>query len=154
MDTAKAKQQLQALTTWRNQLVGIGLVPPDVAELLTLIEDSDGKVKTLVERKASLEREAAGLDAELASRRREGERVIQEDFASLKASLEAQTSQDRQDAAAAKEKAENARGDLAVAERAAQARIAELEARIAEKEQAFAMLTENYEAFKRKAGLA
>jgi len=88
MDTTKAREQLGKLNTWRQQILGLGIVPPDVSDLLAIVEDANGSVRKLIEEKARLAKEVADLDSTFVSARNKGEESIKTAHRDLKLSLE------------------------------------------------------------------
>lgn len=61
MDTGPLYEAMRQLQIWRNQITGLGLLPPDVTGLLKFVEEAPAEVERLKEEKADLKREIAAL---------------------------------------------------------------------------------------------
>lgn len=66
MDTHGMYESLRQLQTWRNQIMGLGLLPPDLTALIKFIEEAPGEVERVKEEKAQLQKELAQLKTEIA----------------------------------------------------------------------------------------
>ncbi len=92
MNTPKALEQLQQLQRWRNQVAALGLIPPEVGELIKLAEEGGGleaRVREWQAREQTARAAAEAAEATLAGLQeeiRKGER-LKADYEALKARL-------------------------------------------------------------------
>lgn len=61
MDTGPLYEAMRQLQIWRNQITGLGLLPPDVTGLLKFVEEAPAEAERLKQEIADLKRETAAL---------------------------------------------------------------------------------------------
>lgn len=80
-------KQLHQIQLWHNQIRGLGLMFPDVSELIKLVSDADGEVTALLAQRSTLQTETQGLRAELDAQRAKEQLEIEAALATIKSEL-------------------------------------------------------------------
>jgi len=152
MDIKGMRDTLYQLTVWRNQLQGLGAMPPDVTELLKLVEDSQTVIANLEQQKSALQSEIASLTSRKAGFEEE-ERALASAHAQATATVGSKLKeiQDRIGAAEREAQAKflTTMHDIELRIQSGQKQIDDLTAKTAAKQAELDKVTADFEAFKK-----
>ena len=156
MNAPQMLEVLKQLQAWRNQMIGLGLVLPDLAELAKLVEAPEAAIRLLEREKAALEKEIATLQkskaqyADQAEAHRTAHEAAMAGLDQERAALEASVVEVRRQTTAALAELHAQRGAATEAQRT---ELAALQRDIEDSRQALATVRSDFEQFKKTHGL-